>query len=105
MKTNIWIAAIIALHFTSCTPDDYYKADEAEIGYALMTNIYGNPAPDTLYCIRKIEGIDTMFYETGCVYDRVTKGRKDTLYVTDPWPLIRFVPYPKAIARFEKCGK
>ena len=98
-----WVAIILlALHFTSCTPDDYYNADEAEIGYALMTNLYGYPEPDTLYCLRKIEDGDTTFYETGCVYDRV-KGRKDTIYPTYPWPLIRFVPYPKAIQRFEKC--
>ena len=97
---------IISLLFVlSCTPEDYYKADEIEVGYALMANIYGNPTPDTLYCIRKIEGIDTTFWETGCVYDRSTKGRKDTLYITHPWPLIRFVPYPKAIARLEKCGR
>lgn len=92
----------LLLVLSACTPDDYYKADEAEIGYALMANVYGYPEPDTLFCIRKIEGKDTSFYETGCVFDRV-KGRKDTLYITHPWPLIRFVPYPKAIARFEKC--
>ena len=93
----------LLLVLSACTPDDYYKTDEVEIGYALMTNIYGYPKPDTLYCIRKIEGRDTSFYETGCVYDRATKGRKDTLYRTYPWPLIRFVPYPKGITRFEKC--
>lgn len=102
MKNKL-IYLIITLFTYSCIPDDYYKADEAEVGYALMTNLYGYHIPDTLYCIRKIEGRDTMYYETGCVYDKV-KGRKDTIYPTYPWPLIRFVPYPKAIARFEKCN-
>lgn len=100
MKNKL-IYLLVVLFTYSCTPD-YYTADEAEIGYALMTNVYGYPEPDTLYCLRKIEGVDTTFYETGCVYDRV-KGRKDTIYPTYPWPLIRFVPYPKAIQRFEKC--
>ncbi len=93
----------LLLVLSACTPDDYYKADEAEIGYALITNVYDYHIPDTLFCIRKIEGRDTTFWETGCVYDRATKGRKDTIYITDPWPFIRFVPYPKAIQRFEKC--
>lgn len=101
MKNKL-IYLIIILFTYSCTPDDYYKADEAEVGYALTRSLYNYPEPDTLYCIRKIEGRDTMYYETGCVYDRV-KGRKDTIYPTYPWPLIRFVPYPKAIQRFEKC--
>ena len=102
MKNKL-IYLIIILFTYSCTPDDYYKADEAEVGYALTRSLYNYPEPDTLYCIRKIEGRDTTYYETGCVYDRV-KGRKDTIYPTYPWPLIRFVPYPKAIARFEKCN-
>ena len=88
----------LLLVLASCTPD-YYQADETEIGYALMTNVYGYPEPDTLYCLRKIEDGDTTFYETGCVYDKV-KGRKDTIYPTYPWPLIRFV---KAKVKLESC--
>lgn len=92
----------LLLVLVSCTPEEYYKADELQVGYALMRSTYGYPEPDTLFCMRKI-ATDTTYWETGCVYDRLTKGRKDTLYITHPWPLIRFVPYPKAIARFEKC--
>jgi hypothetical protein len=39
MKTNIWIVAIIALHFTSCTPDNYVQIVprvQTDTGYVVM---------------------------------------------------------------------
>ena len=53
MKNKL-IYLLVVLFTYSCTPD-YYTADEAEIGYALMTNVYGYPEPDTLYCLHAEE--------------------------------------------------
>jgi hypothetical protein len=110
MKTNIWIVAIIALHFTSCTPDNYVQIVprvQTDTGYVVMRHwqeIYVDEF-ETLNCIRKIELGDTTFWETGCVDNRITPqlgDSKDTIYQTYPWRLIRFV---KANVKLEKCGK
>lgn len=101
------LLVVLILFLVSCVPDEYYVSEQVEVGRALMISLQGFHEMDTLYCIRTIRGNDTMFFETGCVDNRLTldpKDSKDTIYRTYPWPLIRFEPDPKAVSKLEKCG-
>ncbi len=113
MKNKLCLGVIVALHFVSCTPDQYVQLDAVprqDTGYAIMRKvqiIYSNEF-DTLACIRNYSLEDTTYWEPACVDNRQTVKQgdsKDTLLQTYPWPFIRFIVDKNAVKRMDICGK
>lgn len=100
-------ALLITFLDLSCVPDPIQTADQVEVGIAEMYDVYDRSYTDSLFCTRIIKNGDTTYWEWGCVSNRLTPDphdSKDTFYITQPWPFKRFIPWPKAVQYFERCG-